>query len=232
MVSVALKQLGAIPTPVSIQYVLYPANRQPTDLGNVCSIHQKFMEDALVELGVLPDDSIKEIPMTTYLYGSVDKANPRVEVIIQTIKQENSQMKLIVELSATEIRAALMAYMAANMQLPPNMEPTDMQINHDENGSPVASFAMSSVGSTVGINAPTKRKYTSRRNASEPQEETEEAPVPEVPVMRDLDEEEAAPAVEAPVPTVTAPEAPVFTDPAKEEPKSTPVITAKPLVFK
>ena len=61
-------------------YTVYPKDRRSFDLGNVCCIHQKFFEDALVELGKLPDDNINYIPLAIYQFGKVDTENPRVEI--------------------------------------------------------------------------------------------------------------------------------------------------------
>lgn len=65
--------------PVFLEYTWYePNNRRDQD--NV-SFAQKFVQDALVEAGILTDDSRK------YLVGAkhtvlTDKENPRVEVVI------------------------------------------------------------------------------------------------------------------------------------------------------
>ena len=61
-------------------YTVYPPNKRLFDIGNVCCIHQKFFEDALVELGKLPDDNYNYIPLTIYAFGGIDTANPRVDV--------------------------------------------------------------------------------------------------------------------------------------------------------
>lgn len=61
-------------------YTVYPKDRRSFDLGNVCCIHQKFFEDALVELGKLPDDNYNYIPTVIYQFGGIDANNPRVEI--------------------------------------------------------------------------------------------------------------------------------------------------------
>lgn len=80
-------QIEALPvfTKIQIDYVLYPASRRRTDLGNVISIHQKFFEDAICEMGKIEDDDYKHIIKTTNNFGCVDKDNPRVEAIITEI---------------------------------------------------------------------------------------------------------------------------------------------------
>ena len=67
---------------IQLTYTYYPVNKRLADLGNVLSIHQKFFEDALVELGKLPADTYKEIPKVIYSFGEIDPTNPRVEVYI------------------------------------------------------------------------------------------------------------------------------------------------------
>lgn len=61
-------------------YKVYTGSRRGFDLGNVCSVHEKFFEDAFVELGKLEDDNIDFIPLVVYLGCGIDKDNPRVEV--------------------------------------------------------------------------------------------------------------------------------------------------------
>jgi len=73
---------------VACVYTVYPKNKRSFDLGNVCCIHQKFFEDALVELGKLPDDNVARIPMVIYLFGEVDGDNPRVEVDLEELNSE------------------------------------------------------------------------------------------------------------------------------------------------
>lgn len=69
-------------------YTVYPANKRLFDTGNVCCIHQKFFEDALVELGKLPDDNYNYIPLTVYKFGGIDTNNPRVDVEIIEFSKE------------------------------------------------------------------------------------------------------------------------------------------------
>ena len=69
-------------------YTVYPKDRRSFDLGNVCCIHQKFFEDALVELGKLPDDNYNYIPLTIYAFGSIDPTNPRVDVEVVNFDKE------------------------------------------------------------------------------------------------------------------------------------------------
>lgn len=74
---------------VRIEYKVFPATKRIFDLSNVCTVVDKFLCDALVELGKLPDDNFNHLPEIIYSYGSVDKDNPRVEVSICPIYPNN-----------------------------------------------------------------------------------------------------------------------------------------------
>jgi hypothetical protein len=68
-------------------YRLYPKTRRRTDIGNVCSVHQKFFEDAMVKAHMIPDDDYKHILQNTQLpVLEVDKFDPRVEILIRPIE--------------------------------------------------------------------------------------------------------------------------------------------------
>ena len=73
--------------PVTIIYTYYPPDKRESDLGNVLPIHAKFFEDALVGYGYLKDDNYKYINQTIYKIGSIDKANPRVEIFIRNTNE-------------------------------------------------------------------------------------------------------------------------------------------------
>ena len=63
-------------------YTVYKGDKRSFDIGNICAIHQKFFEDAVVELGKMDDDKYSLIPMCIFCYGGIDKENPRVEIEI------------------------------------------------------------------------------------------------------------------------------------------------------
>ncbi len=73
------------PGPYRFTYTVFPGSNRKFDLANVLSIVQKFTDDALINLKVIPDDSYKVIPEITYRFGGVDKANPRVELVITSL---------------------------------------------------------------------------------------------------------------------------------------------------
>lgn len=70
-------------------YTVYASSNRSFDLGNVCSVHQKFFEDAFVELGKLPDDNTQYIPLIIYKAGGVDKEKPRVEIEVLPWSKES-----------------------------------------------------------------------------------------------------------------------------------------------
>ncbi len=67
---------------IIVQFTLYPKTRRLTDIPNVCSIHDKFLMDALTELGKIQDDNYLFHRGSKYVFGEVDKKNPRVEILI------------------------------------------------------------------------------------------------------------------------------------------------------
>jgi Holliday junction resolvase RusA-like endonuclease len=70
---------------VKIHYRVFYENKRKFDLDNVVSVISKFAQDALVELGRLPDDNYEHIVQITGTFGGVDRDNPRVEMRIKEI---------------------------------------------------------------------------------------------------------------------------------------------------
>lgn len=67
-------------TPCRVEVTLYAPDKRDRDLSNFCSVIQKYSDDAVVEYGLLPDDSVKFIKEVIYRWGGVDTTNPRIEV--------------------------------------------------------------------------------------------------------------------------------------------------------
>lgn len=85
-------------------YTMYNKSRHRFDLGNVCSIHQKFFEDAFVELGRLEDDTVEFIPLVIYKKGRLDKENPRVEIDVYPFTEDGiSEVHKIIDSIAMEV---------------------------------------------------------------------------------------------------------------------------------
>lgn len=121
---------------VSITYILYPAHKK-VDLRNFTTVVDKFFSDALVELGKIPDDSIKFIKAVDDRFGNVDKSNPRIEAHItpneaseflkpitprQTPKDED-EMKI--QISQTEIENAIIAHVVQKVLPSATVEAND-----------------------------------------------------------------------------------------------------------
>lgn len=70
---------------IELTFTLYPKTKRLCDISNVLSIHDKFFCDALVEAGKIPDDNYLHLKKVTYLFGEIDKDNPRVEIIIEEV---------------------------------------------------------------------------------------------------------------------------------------------------
>ena len=77
-------QLKALPflERIAITYTLFPKNAQLCDTSNVCAIQDKFFCDALKECKRIADDNYKIVLGTQYLFGAIDRQNPRVEARI------------------------------------------------------------------------------------------------------------------------------------------------------
>lgn len=72
--------------PIEITYTLYPKTKRLCDVANVCCCIDKFFCDALSEMGKVEDDNYLHIPKVHYEFGSVDKDNPRCEILIKRHK--------------------------------------------------------------------------------------------------------------------------------------------------
>lgn len=70
---------------IKLKYTYYPKDKRKRDISNICSIVDKYFCDALVDLGVIPDDNFEHVKEVTYKFGEIDKNNPRVEVVIEPI---------------------------------------------------------------------------------------------------------------------------------------------------
>jgi Holliday junction resolvase RusA-like endonuclease len=88
--AIMAKQIILLPqfNRVRLVYTLYPKDRRKCDVSNICSIHDKFFSDALVEMGKIEDDNYLYIPEIDYRFGEIDKDRPRVEIRIIEIGTE------------------------------------------------------------------------------------------------------------------------------------------------
>jgi Holliday junction resolvase RusA-like endonuclease len=81
MILPQLLALDAIETPIKIRYKYY-AKRKGTDLDNFCSVSRKFLQDSLVETGLIDDDNCEFIIKSSEEYAGIDRQNPRIEAFI------------------------------------------------------------------------------------------------------------------------------------------------------
>ena len=72
---------------IKLTYTYYPKDKRKRDISNICSIVDKYFCDSLVELGIIPDDNYEHLKEVKYVFGGIDRENPRVEVIIEPIKE-------------------------------------------------------------------------------------------------------------------------------------------------
>lgn len=84
LVKTQVEDIPKLEGKISLTYTVFPKTRVKLDVSNICSIADKFFSDALVELGKLDDDNFEHIPTIRYVYGKVDKENPRIEVLIES----------------------------------------------------------------------------------------------------------------------------------------------------
>ena len=75
-----------ISPPYLFTYTVFPATGRKFDLGNVCSIIQKFTDDALIDIGVIKDDNYKVVNEVRYRFGGIDKTDPRAELTIEPMR--------------------------------------------------------------------------------------------------------------------------------------------------
>jgi hypothetical protein len=78
-----IKDYSRFDDPVSLEYIYYAKSNRRLDVSNPCSIIDKFTCDALVKAKIIEDDSFKQIKKVSYVFGGVDKNNPRCELTIK-----------------------------------------------------------------------------------------------------------------------------------------------------
>ena len=64
---------------------VFPKTKRKQDIDNVCSVHSKFFYDALERFGKIEDDNYKHVVGSVYLFGKVDKWQPRVEITLHEV---------------------------------------------------------------------------------------------------------------------------------------------------
>ena len=77
-----LEGFDSFSEPVTLTYTYYARSNRRLDISNPCSIIDKFACDALVKAKILEDDSFNQVKQVMYIFGGVDKDNPRCELQI------------------------------------------------------------------------------------------------------------------------------------------------------
>lgn len=67
---------------VVISYTIYPSSKRKFDISNPCSVIDKFLCDAITELGKWDDDNYHTVRSVLYRFGAIDRQNPRCEIHI------------------------------------------------------------------------------------------------------------------------------------------------------
>lgn len=68
---------------IKVWYRVYPPSKRLYDGNNPVSIIDKYLMDAIVNMGIIPDDNVKHVECYDWRAMSPDKTNPRVEVYIE-----------------------------------------------------------------------------------------------------------------------------------------------------
>src|SRR5690606_12492316 len=197
----------------SLEYVLYPANRQRCDVSNVCSVIDKFFTDALVTCNRLEDDNYKLVPKVKYTFGAIDPQNPRCDVIIQPLDRKGNllpsskslspeprkkeipmQIKTVVTLSKENLMEALQRYLEGHVTI-----------------SEGSTIEMGTIAKDGSIEVTISSGLTQTRKSQSPMETVPKAQTKaektEMPEKASPEPQEAKKEVEAPAPS-SAPRSP------------------------
>lgn len=83
-----IRQLTPVDGVCKVTYTIYYPTKRAFDIDNIGSVITKFTHDALVEFGILEDDNYNFVSEIVFKYGGVDKENPRCDVVIEELKDE------------------------------------------------------------------------------------------------------------------------------------------------
>lgn len=144
---------------VALSYRLFMPSKRAVDISNVCCIVDKFFSDTLKNANKIPDDNSSVIPSVKYLWGGVDKENPRVEVTLMEI--EPMKMTTLVEMTESEVNDAIQAYITKEFSI---REGTEFKIQWNND---------SSCSVTIGSSVSSETKESGKRRGRPPKTETE-----------------------------------------------------------
>lgn len=83
-----VRELTPVKGKCRITYTIYYPTRRLFDIDNIGSVVTKFTHDALVEFEILEDDNYKIVEEIVYRFGGIDKDDPRCDVLIEEIEDE------------------------------------------------------------------------------------------------------------------------------------------------
>lgn len=83
-----IRNLKPVDGVVKVTYTIYYPTKRAFDIDNIGSVITKFTHDALVEFEILEDDNYNFVNEIVYKYGGVDKDNPRCDVVIEEVNNE------------------------------------------------------------------------------------------------------------------------------------------------
>ena len=78
-----VRALDEVVNPCEIEYKIFYINKREFDLDNIGTVLSKFTNDALVEYDILVDDNYKHVTKIKFVFGGIDKDDPRAEVTIK-----------------------------------------------------------------------------------------------------------------------------------------------------
>lgn len=71
-----------------LEYEVFLMDRRKRDVSNVCTVIDKFQCDALVELGYIPDDNYTYLKDIRYMFGGINKENPRCVIRVIEVEED------------------------------------------------------------------------------------------------------------------------------------------------
>ena len=153
---------------IEITYIVYPKDKRVFDLGNICSVTDKFFCDALVHYGKIEDDSYTYIPKIHFEFGQVSKNNPRVEILIKELK-EKQMITTAINLQEEDIIEAITAHLISNGYAP---EDKEISVTFSENDDEVsASITLADKKKLTRKKRSTIKKTTSKQTTDDVSEE-------------------------------------------------------------
>ena len=137
----------------SFLYTYYAPSKREVDISNVCSVVDKFFSDVFVSEGKLEDDNFNYLDEVSYVFGGIDKENPRVTVTITS--KEEEPMKIVI--TATDLQQAIQAHIS---QFGIEVDPSQISIDLDE-----IEIELNPVGQDAPVKQTEPKKRTRRSSA-------------------------------------------------------------------